>query len=304
MRPDSITLAIFEKYTAEELAQTAAQLVQALADKETAETEKKLSDSAFKERINKHEADAAELAKKYSKGGETAQIGCTIRYDRPSVGKKSYIRMDTEEVIEVHDMTIEERQETLQFPLTASTNEEPKPKKNPKPKPPTEPEAPLQIDVQTSELTFKDIQAIAANLVKLPEEHRPAAILDMQGRISTTLRVQKGCIGPDGRVETIDSQTVADSLAEAWLKFAVEEILKPPVTEEVTRICPYPACILFADHEGEHEFPKADVEAQPPQDTAAPQPEIEKKAKRKKRGFAPPPEPPCQEGPDDARGIR
>ena len=45
MRPDSITLAIFEKYSTEELADTASKLVQALSDKETAETEKKTSDA-------------------------------------------------------------------------------------------------------------------------------------------------------------------------------------------------------------------------------------------------------------------
>ena len=35
MRPDSITLAIFEKYKPEELAATAQQMAQAQADKET-----------------------------------------------------------------------------------------------------------------------------------------------------------------------------------------------------------------------------------------------------------------------------
>jgi hypothetical protein len=118
MRPDSITLAIFEKYSAEEMADTANKLVQALADQETAETEKKTSDAVFKERIGKHAAEANELAHKYAKGGETAQIGCDIRYDTPEIGQKSYIRMDTAEVVEVHEMNWEEKQETIQFPLT------------------------------------------------------------------------------------------------------------------------------------------------------------------------------------------
>ena len=117
MRPDSITLAIFEKYSPEELAETAQKLVQALADKETAETEKKMSDSVFNERIKTHDAAAAELAKKYGKGGETAQIGCDIRYDHPEPGQKSYFRMDRNELVETHEMNWEEKQETIQFPL-------------------------------------------------------------------------------------------------------------------------------------------------------------------------------------------
>ena len=288
MRPDSITLAIFEKYTPDELASVAQKLAQAWADKETAENEKKASDAVFKERINKHEADVGLLAATYNKGGETAQIGCTIRYDVPKVGQKSYIRMDREEVVEVHDMSLEEKQETLQFPLATTAAEEPppapKPKRNGKTSTPA-PEEHVPIQVQTSELTFKDIQAIAANIVKLPEEHRAAAILDMQTRISTTLRVQKGCIGPDGRVETIDSQTVADALAKAWLKLAVEELLKPKTAEEVTRVCPYPACILFAEHDGPHDFPKTDA----PKADVAPEPEPQRQPEKKqKRNRRPP----------------
>ena len=199
MRPDSITLAIFEKYSPEELVTTAQNLVQALADKETAETEKKVSDAVFKERINKHEAEATEHAKRYSKGGETAQIGCDIRYDTPELGKKSYIRMDRNEVVETHDMTWEERQETLQFPLTSV----------PEPSP----------------------------------------------------------------------EQVNEALAN--------------ISEEVTAICPYPGCIGWDQHDGDHIFPKPAVEAKT--DSASPevqaQPEREKKT-RKRKPHAPPPEPP------------
>jgi hypothetical protein len=117
LRPDTITLAIFEKYTAEELAETAASLAQAISDRETTKNEKKASDAAFNERITKHDTDISDLAKKYVKGGETAQIGCDIRYDHPEPGKKSYFRMDRNELVETHEMNWEEKQETIQFPL-------------------------------------------------------------------------------------------------------------------------------------------------------------------------------------------
>lgn len=302
MRPDSITLAIFEKYTPEEMATTAGALVQALADKETAETEKKLSDSVFKERISKHDAEAAEHAKRYAKGGETAQIGCSIRYDVPTVGKKSYIRMDREEVVEVHDMSPEERQQTMQFPLTAS--EEPKqdapaPEKTPKRKPKDD-STPTPETTQTVEITFKDIQAIAANIAELPAEHRAPAQAEMQKKIANGMFAQKGCIGPDGRVETIDSMATADSFAEAWLKTAIEKELAPPPDVEVTRLCPYPGCIGWDQHEGDHIFPKPAAEVKT--DSAAPEPQREPEKKPRKKRNAPPMEPPCQEPPQPPAG--
>lgn len=117
MRSDSITLAIEEKYTPEEKAEIAEQLARAIADLETVSGEKKVSDAAFNERIKRCDAQITELAKRYNKGCEVAQIGCDIRYDTPEPGKKSYVRFDSGEVVEVHDMNWEEKQETIQFPL-------------------------------------------------------------------------------------------------------------------------------------------------------------------------------------------
>lgn len=289
MRPTEITLAVFEKYQPAELAEVAQKMAQAQSDMESAEAEKKVSDGVFNERIKTHAAEVSELAQRYNKGGETAQIGCTIRYDIPEVGKKSYIRMDTEETVEVHDMTPGEKQETLQFPLTASESKpeetpvaEPKVPKVPKVKhAPEEPKPPTEI-------TFKDIQSIAAHVATITGELRDSALLDMQTAIAQRLSAQKTIIGPDGRVETIDSSETAMRLAKAWLDLALQP--PPPNTEEVTRICPYPGCILFAEHDGVHEFPATYAK---PDDVAAPepQPQKEEKPKRKRRPPAEPPQP-------------
>ena len=83
MRPTEITLAVFEKYQPAELAEVAQKMAQAQSDMESAEAEKKVSDGVFNERIKTHAAEVSELAQRYNKGGETAQIGCTIRYDIP-----------------------------------------------------------------------------------------------------------------------------------------------------------------------------------------------------------------------------
>ena len=198
MRPEEITLAIFEKYSPAELATTAAQaMAQAQSDLEGVEAEKKTSDAAFKDRINTHAASVSELAKKYNKAGETAQIGCKIRYDIPIVGKKSYVRIDTEETVEVHDMTIGEKQETLQFPLSTQMAEaapaESKPDQPPVP-PTSFAEKAAWIDAKIAptipEITFKDIQAIATHIAKLQNGNRKAAVIEMQKSIASKLLVR------------------------------------------------------------------------------------------------------------------
>ncbi len=284
MRPASITLAIFEKYSPEELTTTAKEMAQAQSEMESAEAEKKTSDGVFNERIKTHAAKVSELAQRYNKGGETAQIGCTIRYDIPTVGKKSYIRMDSEEVVEVHDMNWDEKQETIQFPLSSAATEKPQTDKPKELK--VDPLANVPAQAPT-EITFKDIQAIAVHIAKSqlsPEKHA-ARTKDMQRSIAFKLLAHGQVIGPDGKLETIDSPATADKIAGAWLTLAIELATKPPQVEEVTRICPYPGCILFAEHDGAHEFPATDA---PKSDAPEPQPEKEQKPKRKKRGYVSP----------------
>jgi hypothetical protein len=123
MRADTITLGVEEKYSAEERAEIANNLAAAVAEAEAVSGEKKASDAAFNGRIKAAEEKVSALARQYNKGCEVAQIGCDIRYDMPEVGKKSYVRMDTGETVEVHDMSWEEKQDTLQFPLTPPAGE-------------------------------------------------------------------------------------------------------------------------------------------------------------------------------------
>jgi hypothetical protein len=170
MRPESITLAIEEKYTPEEKSEIAEKLAVAVAELEVITMEKKVSDAAFNERIKRCDGQITTLAKSYNKGCETAQVGCDIRYDHPELGKKSYFRLDRNELVETHDMSWEEKQETIQFPLTQPTDEQ-----------------------------------------------------------------------------------VSDALNSLTIL---------PADEEVTKLCPFPNCTLFAEHDGEHAI--APTEMQPP----------------------------------------
>lgn len=124
MRPDTITLAIEEKFSAEDKAEIAEQLACAVAELETIYGEKKESDAVFNGRIKSTDNRITELAKRYNKGCETAQIGCDIRYDSPEAGQKQYVRMDTGEVVETHPMNWEEKQDTIQFPLPQPTDQQ------------------------------------------------------------------------------------------------------------------------------------------------------------------------------------
>lgn len=298
MRPEEITLAVFEKYKPEEMVTTAQQMAQAQADMEAVESEKKVSDAAFKERINTLSASVSDLAHKYNKGGETAQIGCKIRYDIPAAGKKSYIRFDTEEVVEVHDMTETEKQETFQFPLAATPEapktptidtkpEEQRPAK-PEPKPAPEKTGITKVlSGSAAEISYRDIHNIAENIVRLENQYRQRAIDELRPKIATMLAAQKTVIGPDGRVEAIASPEMAAKLADSWLAFAIDELQKPKkVVEEVTRLCPYPGCRLFMEHEGDHDV--ASPEKQTASDEPQPQREPEKKPRRKRPNAEPP----------------
>lgn len=287
MRPDSITLAIFEKYKPEEFAEVAKQMVAAQVEMETAENEKKTSDSVFNERIKKHAASVSELAQKYSKGGETAQIGCHIRYDIPSPGKKSYVRMDTEQIVETHDMTSEEKQETFQFPLTATeaNPEKAKPQEKPVEETQTPPaETPAAPATEEPTVTYKDIQSVASHIAKLAEEQRQAQIKAATVWIAARIMRAGKVIAPDGRVEIVSEPGVADKLTGAYLALAIDEILKPKPAEEVTQMCPYPGCIDFAMHDGEHRFPPNVEPGEKATDTAAElQAQKEEKPKRRRR---------------------
>lgn len=202
MRDETITLAIFEKYSPEELTDVAQKMANAQSELENVEAEKKVSDAAFNERIKKFAADVSALAKQYNKGGETAQIGCDIRYDNPEPGKKSYFRMDRNECVETHDMSWEEKQETIQFPLA----------------------------------------------------------------------------------ENAPEPSVSDLSAASLEKLTAEDSAPEKCQEEVTSLCPFPGCTLFADHDGDHDLiPKP-----------AASPEEPKKRGRKPRIL---PEPPAADPP-------
>jgi hypothetical protein len=175
MRPDTATIAIEVRFTAEEKREIADSLAVAVADLNTIYGEKKVSDAAFNERIKSKESECDKLASKYNKGCELRDVDCRIRYNTPELGKKSFYNTRTEELIETRDMSVEEKQENLQFPPA------PKEKKTKQPEP--EPEKPIEI-------TWRYIQDVAATIVTLPAEQQSEAIKDMAGKLAAQILKQ------------------------------------------------------------------------------------------------------------------
>lgn len=88
-------------------------LANTFSELRSAEDEKKAVVTQCKAKIDAIKARATEIAGKVSSGFEMTDIQCEIRYDQPSPGMKSTVRLDTGEVINVDPMTDAERQTEL-----------------------------------------------------------------------------------------------------------------------------------------------------------------------------------------------
>ena len=67
----------------------------------------------LKAKVDATEAQLAEVFGKMTTGYEYRQIICTIQYDKPVSGKKTVVRMDTLETVEVEQMGLSELQAEL-----------------------------------------------------------------------------------------------------------------------------------------------------------------------------------------------
>lgn len=68
-----------------------------------------------KKRIKPMQDEITELAAKWRGGFEDRYVECNILYHTPQTGKKSIVRTDTGEIVEILNMTAEEMQESLDF---------------------------------------------------------------------------------------------------------------------------------------------------------------------------------------------
>jgi hypothetical protein len=107
MRPGTTTRRLQRKLDAEQRLAIGQEMADKLLEIEQIETAKK--------RITPLREELTLLGSKYNSGFEDVEIECNIVYNSPEPGKKTIIRPDTGETIEVVDMTKEDLQEDLEF---------------------------------------------------------------------------------------------------------------------------------------------------------------------------------------------
>jgi hypothetical protein len=71
---------------------------------------------AHDEAVEKLQSRMADLSRKLCEGWEYRDIRCRVLFNDPQIGQKTFMRIDTGEVVGIEEMTHEEKQEPL--PLT------------------------------------------------------------------------------------------------------------------------------------------------------------------------------------------
>ena len=95
-------------FTTEELKEIGIKLALENQSKERLEDKKKQAMSQFKSEIDAADAKIKSLAQKLARGSEDREIECDILLNTPEEGKKTTVRNDTGEIVQVQDMTKEE----------------------------------------------------------------------------------------------------------------------------------------------------------------------------------------------------
>ena len=111
------------KFNEDEMRKIAETLAHKTQDLEMIEEEKKAVVSAFKERIDRVSAEQRAAARKYKNGYEMRNIECEVQRDYDA-GVIRYIRTDTGEVASEVQMTMAERQLTLESAMNDATEDQ------------------------------------------------------------------------------------------------------------------------------------------------------------------------------------
>ena len=112
----------------------------------------------LKAKVDATEALLAEVFGKMTTGYEYRQIICTIQYDKPAIGKKTIVRMDTLETVEVEQMGLSELQAELPLAPSAPT-----------------PAPELPNPVLPAGTTVPTVKAEAPGVVSVPSDNPPKA---------------------------------------------------------------------------------------------------------------------------------
>ncbi len=130
VHPDrNIELQLRHQFSDKELIELGRKMAEAAGLLEQQKDEAKALSAQLKAKCDVTAAKLQEAVVKISTGYELRQTKCVVKYDTPKTGQKSTIRCDTQEVVDVSEMSIAEaqlplplepeRQVTLQIPAGA-----------------------------------------------------------------------------------------------------------------------------------------------------------------------------------------
>lgn len=107
-----------------EIADAARELAKANARRASIEQQKKEVDSQLKGEIEAQNTVIARLAQLINAGHEYRNIDCRVELDTPEAGKKTIVRLDTGEVVNIKPMTDADRQMVIDLQAEAEAAEE------------------------------------------------------------------------------------------------------------------------------------------------------------------------------------
>ncbi len=109
-------------YGDDELAEKRDALADATIAVGEVEFRKSSAAKAFKEELDALYAKCGQLSRQIRARSEFRMTDCVIEMNKPNVGEKTTIRLDTGEMVKVEVMTDSERQEEIEFDIDANRN--------------------------------------------------------------------------------------------------------------------------------------------------------------------------------------
>lgn len=113
LKPQSLTRSLRVLFTDKERLELGKQLAEESQKLEQIADDKKTVVADFKSRQTAAEAKIASLSQQVANGYQVKEVKCEMRFDTPEAGKKTLVRLDTSETVEVADMLDIEKQQQL-----------------------------------------------------------------------------------------------------------------------------------------------------------------------------------------------
>lgn len=115
MKIKKLALALACQYSDAELAEKRDALADVILAIDKVENRKSEAAKAFKEELDGMYAQSGRLAHQIRAREEQRMVDCICEMNKPNVGEKTTIRIDTGEMLKVEVMTDDERQEEIVF---------------------------------------------------------------------------------------------------------------------------------------------------------------------------------------------